>query len=187
MRSKMLLLAWLAVGLADAQRVLICKPEYTSVYDIGVLNPCLVEWTLRATDLGSVARDANWNFKNDISDRRAKARHGHFANSGYDRGHLCPAQDRSASLAAMRATFSMSNCSPQTPSINRGVWLQTEESCRRFASIYDSIQVVVVPVFLRRDTARFSKRNIAVPHAFFKAAYIQASDSVVGCWFIFNR
>ena len=187
MRSKMLLMAWLLVLPSAAQMVVIQKPEYTSVYDLGILNPHQVEWTLRATDLGTAPRNANWNFKNDIPDKRAKARQGLYQNSGYDRGHLCPAQDRSANLAAMRATFSMSNCSPQTATINRGSWLQTEESCRRFATIYDSIEVVVMPVFLQRDTARFSKRNIAVPHAFFKAAFIPATDSVVGCWFIFNK
>lgn len=177
----------LAVALADAQRVQIRKPEYISVYDLQVLNPHLVQWTLRATDLGSVPRDANWNFANDIRDSRAKARQSHYTGSGYDRGHLCPAQDRSASVAAMRATFAMSNCSPQVPAINRGSWLQTEEACRRLAVVYDSIEVVVMPVFLQRDTARFSKRSIAVPHAFFKAAFIPATDSVVGCWFVFNH
>lgn len=186
MRSKMLLMAWLAVALADAQRVQICSPAFVSVYDIPTLNPHQVEWTLRASDLGTAPRDADWNFKNDVPDRRAKARQGHYVGSGYDRGHLCPAQDRSRSVALMRSTFVMSNCSPQVPSVNRGSWLQTEVACRALALQYDSIKIVVQPVFLHRDTARFSKRNIAVPHAFFKAAFT-ATDSVVGCWFIFNH
>ena len=29
--------------------------------------------------------------------------------------------------------------------------------------------------------------QVAVPHAFFKAAWVQGSDSVIGCWFFFNR
>lgn len=187
MRSKCAILLCLWAGLAAAQQVLIHRPGFTSLYDVQLQGPAQVEWTLRATDLGQVERDVNWKFKPDVPVKAAKARHHHYYNTGYDRGHLCPAQDRSTSRAAMQATFGMSNCSPQVPALNRGAWLQTEDSCRRAAVRFGEVRVVVTPIFLHRDTVHFSKYEIKVPHAFFKAVYTTATDSVVACWFMFNR
>ena len=45
-----------------------------------------------------------------------------YKRSGYDRGHLCPAADRSWSETALSETFYMSNMSPQKPRFNRGIW-----------------------------------------------------------------
>lgn len=178
---------WLFGGRAIAQTTTIRKAEFTSVYDLNLLCPQQVLWTLRAHDLGDTSREPSWTFVNDINDGRARARHHDFTHSGYDRGHLCPAQDRSAATAAMRSTFSMSNIAPQVPALNRGPWKMSEVACRSLAIRYDSIQVVVVPLFLNRDTIFIGSHRLAVPHAFLKAAWCAANDSVIGCWFYFNK
>jgi endonuclease G len=43
-----------------------------------------------------------------------------------DRGHMCPAADRSCSKEDMDATFLMSNMVPQSPNLNRGPWEKLE-------------------------------------------------------------
>ena len=184
MKSKLFLML-LVVLPADAQQVVIHKPEYTSVYDLQLRCPRQVEWSLRSHDLGDSSREPAWKFKNDVP--AGAARHQDYYNSGYDRGHLCPAQDRSAANAAMRATFTMSNIAPQVPALNRGPWKMSEVACRSLAIRYDSIQVVVVPLFLNRDTIFIGSHRLAVPHAFLKAAWNAANDSVIGCWFYFNK
>lgn len=187
MRSSIAVLIWLAGFAAAAQTARIRKPEYRSVYNLALLCPQQVEWTLRATDLGASSREPSWTFVNDIPDTRAVARHQDYTRTGYDRGHLCPAQDRSAATAAMRSTFAMSNIAPQVPALNRGPWKTTESYCRWLAREHDSVSVVVIPVFLQRDTAFIGSHSLAVPHGFFKAVWSAASDSVLGCWFFFNK
>lgn len=170
-----------------AQQIVIDKAQYRSVYDLTLQCPIQVAWTLHASDLGETSREPSWRFRADIGNKAAIARHGDFNRCGYHRGHLCPAADRSSSIADMRATFSMSNVAPQLPTINCGSWKQTENSCRLAASIYDSVCVLVCPVFLHRDTARIGRHHLAVPHAFFKAVWRADNDSVINAWFVFNH
>ena len=192
-RNKIILIIAIIITLimccirGNAQTLKIRKPYYTTVYDFGNQCPCQVTWTIHRSDLGDVKRPSNWHFFNDIRSGLATARHSDFTNSGYQRGHLCPAADRSFDIMAMHSTFSLDNVAPQTPRLNLGTWKLSENWCRSVTMIYDSVQVLVVPIFLDRDTARIGKHNLAVPHAFFKAAWLPANDSIVGTWFVFNK
>ena len=56
-----------------------------------------------------------------------------YTNSGYDRGHLVPSADRTATEQANEAVFWMTNIVPQAPDNNQGPWVQLEEYCRDLA------------------------------------------------------
>ena len=183
----MILLSGITYCSTYAQLITIHKKEYRSSYDLSMLCPKQVWWTLRASDIGEVKRNPSWRFVADIDDPRAIARHSDYTNSGYHRGHLCPAKDRSYSLDAMRRTFATSNIAPQTPALNCGAWLMTEDSCRRLAVIHDSIRVLAVPIWLDRDTTFIGRHRLAVPHAFMKAAWLPQNDSVIAVWMLFNK
>lgn len=174
-------------AVSNAQLIHVSSPAFTAVYDLQTNCPQKVTWRLHDTDLGSVRRSASWRFVTDIFNPYGSPAHSDFVRSGYDRGHCCPAADRSASSFMMRSTFVMSNVAAQMPSLNRGAWLISEDSCRRLALRYDSIDVLVVPVFLPRDTFRLANGRIAVPHGFFKSAWISSTDSVIASWFFFNK
>lgn len=160
---------------------------FTSLYDVSLQMPRQVEWTIHSDDLGKAKRSASWLFYNDIGVPGSNASHSDFTRSGYDRGHMCAAADRSASASAMHSTFSLSNIAPQLPALNRGAWKVTEDSCRNMALQFDSVRVVAVPLILQDDTMRIGKHSLAVPHAFFKVAWLPATDSIVGVWFFWNR
>lgn len=100
---------------------------------------------------------------------------------------MCPAADRSADLRAMRSTFELANVAPQAPRLNRGPWKKTESFCRSAALLYGAVEVLTLPIFLDRDTIRVGGHHVAVPHAFIKAAWLPATDSVIGVWFFFNK
>lgn len=51
-------------------------------------------------------------------------------NDGYDRGHICPSQDRVNSRDANMQTFYYSNMQPQLNGFNSGVWEVLEEKIR---------------------------------------------------------
>lgn len=179
-----LALAWFV---CSGQSIILRRSSYTSWYNTLMLCPQQVTWTLHRSDLGDVRREPSWRFASDINAAGCVATHDDYKNSGYDRGHLCPAADRSSMIGAMRQTFSTANIAPQTPALNRGAWLATERWCRDAAVIFDSVCVLAVPLWLDRDTIRIGVHGIAVPHAFFKVAYIPATDSVLNCWFYFNK
>lgn len=53
-------------------------------------------------------------------------KHFNYAKSGYDKGHLVPAEDLTYSKESLESTFRWWNCVPQKASFNRGIWRKEE-------------------------------------------------------------
>lgn len=70
-----------------------------------------------------------------------------YKNSGYDRGHLCPAADMALNKTSMSESFFLSNMSPQVPGFNRGIWSTVEDQVRKWALRYQKLYVVTGPIF----------------------------------------
>lgn len=68
--------------------------------------------------------------------------HGDYTNSGFDRGHLCPSDDRDGSDADNAATFLMANIMPQAPNLNQQTWGDLEDFTRDLLA--DSNEVYLV-------------------------------------------
>ena len=173
--------------LSDAQVVTLQTPQFRSVYNLETLCPQQVSWVVHRSDIGQATREPSWKFTNSLLWPLTDVNHDDFSKSGYDRGHMCPAADRSYDHRAMRATFDLSNVAAQAPRLNRGAWKRTEAWCRSAAIQYGAVEVIILPVFLDRDTVRVGSHRVAVPHAFFKAAWLPATDSIIGVWFLFNK
>ncbi|WP_111309288.1 DNA/RNA non-specific endonuclease [Confluentibacter sediminis] len=90
-----------------------------------------------------------------------------YKNSGYDRGHLCPAGDRNYSQFAHDETFLTSNISPQKHDFNSGVWNRLEQKVRYWASKYDGVFVVTGGV-LKGQMKTIGNEHVAVPNQFYK-------------------
>lgn len=186
-RTLILALFLLLSDICCAQRVVVSKAEYWSVWNVATQTPAQVYYVLHHDDLGSSKRCPNWRFIKDIDTPFMIVKHSDYTNSGYHRGHMCPAKDRSMTEHSMKETFCMSNVAPQTPSLNMGAWKQTEDWIRGEVCHYDSLGVLICPVYLQRDTIRFGDAPVCVPHAYFKAVWDAANDSVINAWFIFNK
>ncbi len=111
-----------------------------------------------------------------------------YTNSGYDRGHLCPAADMNFSETAMNETFYMSNISPQKPDFNRGIWKKLEEWVREQTYENDSLYIVIGSVFGKRPR-RIGKHKVGIPKYFYKIVFdISKKDGYNAIAFIFlNR
>jgi endonuclease G len=109
---------------------LVKKRQYALSYNAGRGGPNWVSWRLSKSWLGK-ARRAN-AFAPDTTLPAAffAARPDDYRNSGFDKGHLCPAADRSASREDIDATFLMTNMVPQAPDLNRIAWEKLESYCR---------------------------------------------------------
>lgn len=91
-----------------------------------------------------------------------------YSNSGYDRGHLCPAADMKWSAQSMTDCFSMANITPQHPDLNRGAWQTLEKKCRLWAQRDGTLLIVAGPIFEPGNNNTIAGGKIAVPDAFFK-------------------
>lgn len=90
-----------------------------------------------------------------------------YKNSGYDRGHLCPAGDRNYSKIAHDETFLTSNISPQDHDFNSGIWNTLEQKTRYWAEKYDGVFVVTGGI-LKGNMKTIGSEKVAVPNQFYK-------------------
>jgi endonuclease G, mitochondrial len=105
-----------------------------------------------------------------IQDKKIKTKSAdwrNFKNSGYDKGHLCPAADRKFSKEAYNETFLTSNISPQNHDFNAGIWNRLEQKTRYWANKYNGIYVVTGGV-LNNSSGKIGKEKVTVPNHFYK-------------------
>jgi endonuclease G len=126
-----------------------------------------------ATSAHEQAQHVNRNnqFEPDPLLRTQLAGNEDYEGSGYDRGHLAPAEDMGWSGKTMSESFYYSNMSPQLPAFNRGVWKRLEELVRYWSTIYDSIYVVTGPV-LTPGLPSIGPDHVSVPAWFYKVVLV---------------
>lgn len=90
-----------------------------------------------------------------------------YKNSGYDKGHLCPAADMKFSKDAFDDTFYTSNISPQKSEFNGGIWNRLENKTRYWAEKNNGLYVVTGGV-LKKGLKTIGKEKVAVPDQFYK-------------------
>lgn len=144
--------------------------RYTLFYDTMYRQAGWVAYRLTRTELDAGTVKRSNSFRCDphvLSHGWPAASDSDYKGSGFDRGHLLPSADRCGSSQENRATFLLSNISPQCPELNRGVWRLLEEQVRRWTFLYDTLYIVT-----GGDLAGRLQRiegGIGVPERFFKA------------------
>lgn len=114
-----------------------------------------------------------WNDRSDIflpdpDVKTGSATPDDYKGSGYDRGHLAPAADMAYDPEAMKASFLLSNISPQSRNFNKGIWRELEELTRSWAKKCGSLYVVTGPVLTFDPKGTIGGNKVAVPAAFYK-------------------
>lgn len=110
----------------------------------------------------------------------AVVRTGLYTKSGYDRGHLAPAEDLSADEDGFFASFYTSNIAPQSPDLNRRAWFRLEEDVRGWACGERDVRVLTGPLFGIRPP--LIKSTVPVPEAFFKVVIDQTPPRKVAAF-----
>lgn len=170
-----------------AQRFYAPLPLGQSVFDTDTKVPIAVQYYLPSWCLGDAKRMHSWAFLSDIADSVCLVRSSFYKNTGYDRGHMMAAADRSFDLGVMKATFVMSNVAPQAPALNRGQWAKAEEEVRGLAKKLGEVKVYNAPIFFLQDTDWIYPGRVAIPHAFLKVAMNVQCDTIYRVYFFLNR
>lgn len=154
--------------LTDREELVLERVGYTVSYNPEWKIPNWVAWHLTAAHAyGDVSRK-NASFHEDTDVPLPRATTYDYINSGYDRGHLCPAGDNKWSELAMEQSFLMTNICPQDPGLNRGDWNEMEIQCRKWAKEYGDVYIVAGPILYNTRHKKIGENKVVVPEAFFK-------------------
>jgi endonuclease G len=154
--------------------VTINHNNYITTFSKSKNYPVKVEWWITSSKLtcktplkreNSFKADPNIDLDTKFNDD--------YLNSGYDRGHMCPAADNLClSKSILGESFYFTNISPQQHSLNSGDWLTLENYSRDLAMKYDSIHVWSGNV---GEIKRI--KDVSVPEYCWKVIYINKTKS----------
>src|SRR5205085_1634641 len=129
-------------------------------------------------DIGGAAR-APFQPDPDLPRGFPKVASGVYTGSGFDRGHMCPAKDGSATQEDCNATFFTTNIVPQSPASNQRGWERLEDYCRRLAHEGHVLYVACGPAGVggtgtagRREEVGKGRLKVTVPHKLGKVVVV---------------
>jgi endonuclease G len=141
------------------------KKYFVVCYDEVHKVPTWVGYALTKDEAVTKSTERQGSFKSDSELPRGKrAENADYAGSGYDKGHMAPANDFTRSVEAMRATFVLSKAVPQKHGVNGGKWARLEGAVNELAAAHGSVWVFSGPVFAGKAKAKTIGGNkVAVP------------------------
>ena len=152
------------------KELVLQRTNYTLSFNKSTNLPNWVAWRLDKKKLAEKVNRDRYKFvaDPDMSGKNAVVTQD-YARSGYDRGHMCPANDSRWSGEAMKESFYMTNICPQDPSLNSGDWNELEQACHKWAE-EGPIYIVCGPILYKKSKAEYigKEHKIRVPEAFFK-------------------
>lgn len=110
-----------------------------------------------------------------------------YRNSGFDRGHMCPAADMKWSRQAMDDCHIMTNIAPQTHKLHGGPWKTLESNCRKWALRDSALIIISGPILTDRLSRRIGTTGVIVPERYFKVVLAPYANPPRGIAFIMNN
>lgn len=108
-------------------------------------EPNWASWDLTSGDVGSSGRSASFYTDTNLPATFYHVTTGDYTSSGYDRGHMCPSDDRTDNTTDNKLVFFMSNIIPQSPDNNQGPWASFESYCRTLAAAGNEMLIMCGP------------------------------------------
>jgi endonuclease G, mitochondrial len=162
---------------ADPNNYLLINAYFALSYNRAKAIPNWVAWRISRAELGEFPRPNPDPFRPDdrIPKDWKRVTPSDYTGSGFDKGHLCPSADRSASVEGMAATFLMTNMVPQTPDLNREVWNRFEDYLRLLVKRGNDVYIVAGTY---GDKGKL-KNKVVVPTNNWKIAVVVPADSPI--------
>lgn len=162
----------------DENNYLMIKNQYALPYNRSKGTANWVSWHLSTAWKGTTQRTDNFRPDPALPSSWHKVITSEYTNSGFDRGHLCPSDDRDGSFEDNDETFLMTNIAPQAPANNRGLWADLEAYSRKIAEAGNELYIVA-GVFGKGGTgsnggktSSLDNGKVIVPESFWKVIII---------------
>jgi DNA/RNA endonuclease G (NUC1)/PKD repeat protein len=138
--------------------------------DYSDTNGCAnwASWDLTASDVGTINRSDAYTVDSSLPAgfrNIGTGTYGTVNGTSYDRGHMCPSQDRTDTLPDNLALFIMSNLIVQDSKNNEGLWGAFEGYCRGLATTQELL-ITCGPYNFGSTTAGAS--HVFIPSNIFK-------------------
>ena len=123
------------------------KPQYTLSYNTRTLCPNWAAWHLDKSNMGPADRCDDFRPDEDLPEawygvQKADYQYNKY---GFDRGHVCPSADRTATKLDNSMTFLMTNMVPQSPDNNRVIWMHFENYERELVNKGNEVYIIAGP------------------------------------------
>jgi endonuclease G len=102
-------------------------------YSDNLGEPVWASWDLTAGDVGSASRSTTYYTDTNLPPNFYRVTDNDYNGVGsidFNRGHLCPSEDRTDNTTDNKLVFYMTNIMPQSGPNNQGVWANFETYCR---------------------------------------------------------
>lgn len=146
------------------------KSGFVLSYNSSRRVPNWVSWELSTSFLGSTDRQDDFRVDSSLPTSLTQAQLADYSGSGYDRGHMCPSADRTASVAANSQTFLLTNMIPQAPNNNQGPWAAMENDLRAIAQTGKTLYIISGGTFSGSSNTIGS--GVVVPDQTFKVVVV---------------
>lgn len=156
---------------SSMSETILCKTAFTISYNSRTRCPNYVAWHLTSERVNGNVERLDKFLPDPAIGATAQVTTQDYSNSGYDRGHICPAADNKHDEKAMMESFFMTNICPQSHNLNAGDWKELEEQCRQWVIDYSDLYIAAGPIFDSKKPKTIGNRKnvkIAVPDRFFK-------------------
>lgn len=159
-------------GAPNDASVLLCRTGYALSHDPQRKMPIWVAYRLTREHMDGT-EDRTEDFRPDAdlaSGERAEL--ADYQGSGYDRGHMAPAEAMAWSRVTMSESFLLSNMAPQIGvRFNRHIWKTLETRVRKWTQARGELYVVTGPVFETATPKMIGQSQIVVPTHFYKIVF----------------
>jgi endonuclease G len=154
------------------------KKYFVVCYDPARKLPAWVGYALTKEDALAKVTGRTGGFRADAALRRGeRAENADYSGSGYDKGHMAPANDFTRSVEAMKATFVLTNAVPQKHGVNGGKGAQLEGSVKNLAASRGTAWVFSGPLFVgKKPVKTIGPHKVAVPTHTYKVVLCELPD-----------
>ncbi len=150
---------------------LIYRTQYVLSYNKNTHNANWVSWNLNTSWYGEAPRQTKFTPDPLLPKNIRQATDYDYKKSGFDRGHTLRSEERTSNDEDNISTFFYTNIMPQTPDLNRGVWLKFERYCQKLCE-EDNKELYIIAGGVYHDGYGVIGKNIAIPDSCYKIVVV---------------
>ena len=156
--------------------VVLDKGEFKVGWSPSLRHPVWVAYHVPAAAISEAGKRPGFKQDKDAVNSPTPA---HYAKTGYDRGHMAPNYAIATRFGreAQNRTFLMSNVTPQTPRLNRGVWRDIEH---RIAELWTHRwgEIWVIVGCISNEPRKLADTDIDIPTRFYQVVVAQNGNEI---------